>query len=411
MAGKALAPIRITDFSGILAGAGASRILAAFGAQVIRVENPANNGAWDILRNGGPNIDERRGYNLGGLFNNHNVEKLGITLNLATKKGRELFPRLVAISDIVAENFAAGVLARLGFGYEQLSAIKPDVIYLSNCGFGHWGPYQEFKTFGPVVQAVSGLTYTSGIRDQVPAGWGYSYMDHGGAYFSAMAMLAALHHRHKTGEGQHIDLATSEAGLTLTGTAILDYTVNGRRMYSPRGYDSNRGGEAPYAPHNIYAALGTDEWVSIACRDDRDWQELAGEIGEAAADPRYASVAGRMANRDDLEALVGSWTVHLDKYEVQRRLQARGVPSAAVQTPEERIDKDPNSSAWGLWPTVHHTEMGEHRVDGLPVHASATDWAIERAAPCVGEQNQEVYGGILGMSEDEIAELKAEGVI
>jgi crotonobetainyl-CoA:carnitine CoA-transferase CaiB-like acyl-CoA transferase len=410
MAEKALSRIRITDFSGVLAGAGATRILAAFGAQVIRVENPANKGAWDPLRAAPPYVDDRRGHNFGGGWNNHNVEKLGVTLNLNTEKGREIFPELVAISDIVAENFAAGVLERLGFGYEQLKAIKQDIIYLSNCGFGHWGPYQPFKTWGPIVQAFSGLTYTSGLLDQPPAGWGYSYMDHGGAYFGAIAMLAALHHRHKTGEGQHIDIATTEAASTLTGSAILDYTVNGRRTRSERGYDSNRG-EAPMAPHNIYAAEGTDEWVAIACRTDEEWRALAGEIGDAAADQRYATVEGRLANRDDLEALVGNWATGQNKFEVQRRLQALGIPAAAVQTPEERIDKDENTLAWGLWPTVHHDEMGDVRVDGIPVHASSTDWELKRGAPLLGQHNREVYGGLLGMSDEEIEALTAEGVI
>lgn len=410
MAGTALSGIRITDFSGVLAGAGNSRILAAFGAEVIRVENPANNGAWDPIRAAPPFIDERRGHNFGGGWNNHNVEKKGITLNLNTKRGRELFPRLVALSDVVAENFAAGVLSRLGFGYEQLSAIKPDIIYLSNCGFGHSGPYEQFKTWGPIVQAFSGLTYTSGLPGQPPAGWGYSYMDHGGAYFGAISVLAALHHRHKTGEGQHIDLATTEAATTLMGPHILDYTANGRRTRSANGYDSNRG-EGNMAPHNIYPAQGVDCWVAVACRTDEEWHALANEIGEGAGDPRYATLAGRLANRDELEALVARWTALQDKFEVQRRLQALGIPAAAVQTPEERIDLDPNAQGWGLWPTVHHNAMGDVRVDGIPVHASETDWEIKQGAPLLGEHNREVYGGLLGLSDAEIDELTAEGVL
>ena len=406
----ALSPIRICDFSGVLAGAGASRILAAFGAQVIRVENPANNGSWDPLRAGGPFIDDRRGHNFGGGWNNHNVEKLGVTLNLATPKGREILPRLIAISDIVAENFAAGVMERLGFGSEALKAIKPDIIYLSNCGFGATGPYQPFKTWGPIVQAFSGLTYTSGLTDQPPAGWGYSYMDHGGAYYGAIAMLSALHHRHKTGEGQWLDLACTEAASTLTGTAILDYTVNGRGVRNSRGVDSNRG-EAPMAPHNIYPSLGDDEWVAIACRNDEEWLALAGEIANQALDPRFGTLAGRQAHRDELEALVGRWTADLDKYEVQRRMQSLGVPAAAVQRPEERIDKDPNTEAWGLWPMVHHDEMGDVRVDGIPVHASRTDWELKRGAPLLGQHNREVFGGLLGMSDQEIDALHAEGVL
>lgn len=405
----ALSHIRICDLSGQLAGAGATRFLATFGAQIIRVEDPVRKGGWDIVRGSGPYKGEP-GIETSGGFNNHNVEKLGITINLREERGKELLRELVAVSDAVTENFAAGVLARMGFPYEEMCRLKPDIVYVSNSGFGSNGPYSSFKTWGPIVQAISGLTYTSGLLDQPPAGWGYSYMDHGGAYFGAIAMLAALHHRHRTGEGQWLDLACTEAASMLTGPAILDFTVNGRRTRNPHGVDSNRG-EAPMAPHNIYAAAGVDQWVAIACRTDEEWARLAGEIGEAAADPRYTTYEGREANRDELEALVGRWTANQDKFAVQQRLQALGVPCAAVQTPEERIDRDVNTEAWGLWPTVHHSAMGDVRVDGIPVHASKTDWQLERGAPCLGEHNEQVYGGLLGMSAEEIAELKAEGVL
>ena len=158
----ALGHIRICDFTGQLAGAGATRFLAAFGAEVIRVEDPVSEGRWDILRGIPPYKDERRGNEFSGAFNNHNVEKRHITLNLRTEQGKDLLRRLVAVSDVVAENFSAGVLERWGFGYDDLTAIKPDIIYVSNSGFGHTGPYAGYKTWGPIVQAVSGLTWSSG---------------------------------------------------------------------------------------------------------------------------------------------------------------------------------------------------------------------------------------------------------
>jgi benzylsuccinate CoA-transferase BbsF subunit len=409
---KALDRIRITDFSGVLAGAGASKILAAFGAQVIRVENPADNGAWDVVRGSPPYVDERRGHNLGGGFNNHNAGKLGVTLNMQTEKGRELFPRLVAISDVVAENFAAGVMERLGFGYERLREIKPDIVYLSNCGFGAYGPYVKFKTWGPIVQAVSGLTHSSGLPGQPPAGWGFSYMDHMGAYVGATSLLAALHHRNRTGEGQWIDLAMTEAANTLTGTAVLDWSVNGRSTRREGFPDANHSESPPMAPHAIYPAQGEDHWVAIACRDDADWAAMCEEIAELwVHDERFATLEGRLANQTALDDLISRWTRLFDEFEVAERLQAAGVPASAVQRPEDRIDNDPNTAEWGLWPEVRHTEMGNVRVEGMPVHASKTDWSIERAAPCLGEHNREVYGGLLGMSDEEIAELQAEGVI
>ena len=228
MTAQALGHVRICDFTGQLAGAGATKWLAAFGAEVIRIEDPVKQGTWDILRMMPPFVDERRGVDFGGGFNNHNVGKRGITLNLRTEKGRELLAEIVKRSDVVAENFAAGVMERMGFGYERLKALRPDVIYVSNCGFGQTGPYGAFKTWGPIVQAISGLTFTSGLPDREPAGWGYSYMDHTGAYYMAIAILLALLHRQRTGEGQWVDLSCTEAGLTLHGPALLDWTVNGR---------------------------------------------------------------------------------------------------------------------------------------------------------------------------------------
>jgi crotonobetainyl-CoA:carnitine CoA-transferase CaiB-like acyl-CoA transferase len=408
----ALARYRICDFTGQLAGAGATKWLAAFGAEVIRIEDPVRQGMWDILRAMPPYVDERRGPDFGGGFNNHNVGKRGIALNLRSERGRQILAEIVKRSDVVAENFAAGVMEKLGFGYPRLRELRPDVIYVSNCGFGHSGPYRSFKTWGPIVQAVCGLTFTSGLPDQPPAGWGYSYMDHTGGYYMAIAILLALVHRERTGEGQWVDLACTEAGLGLHGPALLDWTVNGRPLRRPGQPNGNRSEWPPMAPHGIYPTLGDDAWVAIACRDESDWQAFAAVVGEKwTADPRFADLGLRLANQDALDAEVAIWTRRRERFEVAAALQAAGVPAAAVQRPGERIDHDPNTSAWGLWPTVTHAKMGRVRVDGLPVHFSKTDWRIERGAPCVGEHTDEVLRELLGTSDAELASLRAERVI
>ena len=185
-------------------------------------------------------------------------EKLGITLNMGTKKGKEIFPRLVAMADIVAENFAAGVMERLGFGYEQLKAIKPDIIYLSNCGFGATGPYQPFKTWGPIVQAISGLTYTSGIAGQAPAGWGYSYMDVTGGWCGGLGMMMGLLRMKRTGEGVYVDYAVTEAAMAMLGPFFLDYQVNGRGTDRPDFPPGNHSEWPGVAPHNTYRCAGID---------------------------------------------------------------------------------------------------------------------------------------------------------
>jgi crotonobetainyl-CoA:carnitine CoA-transferase CaiB-like acyl-CoA transferase len=408
----ALAGVRICDLGGILAGAGATRIFAALGAQVIRVEDPVKKGRWDIVRGAGPFVDDRRGNDLGGTFNNHNVEKLGVTINLRQPEGKELFRRLVAISDVVTENFSAGVMDRLGFGYEQLRELNERIIYVANSGFGKTGPYAKFKSFGPIVQAVSGLTFTSALPGQPPAGWGFSYMDHMGANFMALAILGALVRRNRSGQGASIDMSCTDAGLALAGPELLDFTVNGRPARASGSVNSNADNMPAMAPHGIYPSAAEDTWVAIACRDDQDWARLAAAIGEEwAADKRLAGLDRRLAEREDVDKSVAAWTVQRPAEEVRDAVRRAGVPCAKVASPPDRVDEDPATARWGLWPTVRHTEIGDVRVDGMPMHLSETDWVIARGAPCLGEHNRFVFGELLGLSDAELERHVAAGVI
>ena len=407
---KALEGIRVCDFTGQLAGAGATRWLAAFGAEVIRVEDPVQAGRWDILRGMQPFKDERRGIDMGGAFNNQNVGKLGITLNLRTERAKEILRELISVSDAVTENFAYGVLDRWGFSYDALREIKPDIVYVSNCGFGHSGPYRHFKTWGPIVQAVSGLTFSSGLAGQPPAGWGYSYMDHTGAYYMAMAIMLALIHRNKTGEGQWVDLACAESALSLNGPALLDWTVNGRPLRTETGINSNRSQYLPMAPHGIYPASGDDNWIAIACRQNNDWSRLAGLIGEPWA-RNFEELETRLELQGELDVKLGEWTRLQDKLSLQDMLRELQLPVAVVQKPQERIDHDFTTAAFGLWPEVQHNAIGTVRVDGLPVHLSETDWQFDKAGPCLGEHNEKVLTEILGMTSVEVAQLVEEGII
>ena len=406
----ALSHFRICDFTGQLAGAGATKWLAAFGANVIRIEDPVKQGRWDILRGTGPFIDDRRGIDMGGAFNNHNTNKKGITLNLRTSKGKEILTELIKISDAVTENFAEGVLNKWGFGYESLKAIKPDIVYVSNCGFGHKGPYSSFKTWGPIEQAVSGLTFSSALPGQPPAGWGYSYMDHTGGYYMTMAIMLALLERDKSGEGQWVDLACTEAGLSLNGPALLDWTVNNRPMRQPDGFSSNRSQYSLMAPHGMYPCSGDDEWIAIACRDDNDWQVLASFINEVWCGD-YSSLENRLDRQDELDESIENWTKQKEKFDLQDRLRQLSIPVAAVQKPGERFDHDPTTGNFALWPTVTHSEMGDVRVDGLPVHFSETDWEMTAGGPCLSEHTEEVLVELLGMTSGEVVKLREEGVI
>ncbi|MGE0387210.1 MAG: CaiB/BaiF CoA transferase family protein [Gammaproteobacteria bacterium] len=408
----ALSRYRICDFSGILAGAGATKWLAAFGADVIRIEDPVRQGMWDIMRAFGPYVDERRGIEMSGGFNNHNTGKRGITVNLRTDKGRAIVAEIIRRSDVVAENFAAGVLAKMGFPYERMRELRADIVYVSNCGFGHRSPYWRYKTWGPIAQALGGLTFSAGLPDMEPAGWGYSYMDHTAAYYMAMAILLALVHRERTGEGQWVDLASTDATLTLNGPALLDWDVNHRPLRRPGQPHGNRNDWPPMAPHGVYPAAGDDEWIAIAVRNDDEWRALGAVAGAPwCADPAWATLAARHADQDALDAAVAGWTRLHDKFDLQARLRAARIAAAAVQRPQERIDQDPTTGEFGLWPEVTHPHIGRVRVDGLPVHLSRTDWTIDQPAPCLGQHNEEVLHELLGMSREEVAALRAEGVL
>ncbi len=405
-----LSHIRICDLSGQLAGAGATRALAAFGAQVIRVEDPVTRGLWDIVRQLGPFIQDDRSPDGAAGFNNHNVEKLGVTINLRTERGKELLRELIHRSDALTENFSAGVMDRLGFGYERLKELRPDIVYVSNCGFGQTGPYASFKSWGPIAQAVSGLTWSSGLPDLEPAGWGYSYMDHTGAYQMAIGLLAALWHRSRTGEGQWVDMSCSEGGIGLTGPALLDATINGRDLRRDRPADSNHSTWPAMVPHGIYPASEEDTWVAIACRHDDDWQALSKVVGEAWADPGLA-LAARMAAQDSIDEKLAAWTGNRQAGEVVGMIRSADVPVAVVARPAYRCDIDPDNTAWGLWPDVQHGRHGRVRVDGLPVHLSRSDWRLDRGGPFLGEDNDRVFTEVLGLTEEEIAELSRDGVI
>jgi benzylsuccinate CoA-transferase BbsF subunit len=406
-----LSGIRVCDLSGQLAGAGATRTLAAFGAQVIRVEDPRRQGRWDIMRGSPPYVDDRRGLELGCAYNNANVEKLAITLDLRQERGRELVRALIARSDVVTENFSAGVMDRLGLGWTELQRVKPDIIYVSNSGFGHSGPYSRFKSWGPIVQALSGLTATSAIAGQPAAGWGFSYMDHHGANFMTIAILAALRHRARTGEGQWVDISGVEAASAMVGPRILAAGVNGPGEPLDGSFDSNHSEFAAMVPHNIYAVAGEDDWIAVACRNDGDWHALATCLGtEWANDPDLATLAGRQAREQTIDIGLAAWCRARSRADAVAAIQSAGVPCEPVLRPSERIDDDPRTAAWGLWPVVEHPVIGKVRVEGLPIHLD-NDWSITAPAPMLGQHNNVVLSDLLGLTEAEIEQLRADAVI
>lgn len=414
-----LAGVRVVDLSWIVAGPTCTRILADFGAQVIKVESQQ---VRDTIRNGAPFADGKQGINRSGSFNNLNRGKLGVTLNLGHPKGLELLKRLLAISDVLVENFSSRVLEdRWDLTYATLRELRPDIIYCSLSGFGHSGPFRDNTTWGPTAQAVSGLTLMSGLPGQEPAGWGYSYMDNTAGYQAAIAVLAAIHYRNRSGKGQWIDLSQSEGGLAMTGTAILDYTVNGRSYRRAGNPPGNRADNPKVAPHNTYRCKGEVvvadgrkdwRWCAIACFTEEQWRSLCRVMGRDGleSDSRFATNAARLADQDALDGVIESWTRERDPYQVMDLLQRTGVPAGVVQNAEDKVERDAQLRARQWLVEAEHPEIGRRMFEGVSARLSKTPGCVRHGAPLLGGDNDFVLREVLGLSDEEMAELEAEEV-
>ena len=417
---RPLQGVRILDLTWLLAGAGGPRLLASLGAEVIRLE-------WrdklDFLRHSPPVIPvegstqvrtQVQSVNRGGLFNDNNPGKRSFSLNMAHPKGKELFKRLLGVSDVIVESYRADAMTKWGLGYDVLRSVKPDIIYMQQSGWGHKGPYYKYASYGPIAQAISGLTDQSGLPDpHPPAGWGYSYMDWSGAYYCAIAMILAIYYKKRTGKGQYIDGSQIEPGIFMTGTAILDYLVNDRHWKRT----GNRSPYRPAAPHGAYPCAGTDRWIAIAVSNDNQWRALAAEMGNPAwsRDAGFSSLAARIVNQDELDRLVGEWTRDKEPFALQDRLQKAGVPAGVCQTSEDRVERDPQLKHLQWLIPLPNSEVGTWPIKDVPFHfANATvdqGGPIHRASPCYGEDNDYVYGELLKLSAQERADLEKEGVI
>ena len=416
--------IRILDFTWFLASAGGTRFLAAFGAESIKVElksHPDTRLAAMAPVGGREARDKATAplkgvtdTDMGGQFNNKNPGKRGISLNVRHPKGLAIAKRLVAMSDIVAEGFSPGVLDNWGLGYEVLKSIKPDIIYVQQSGMGAQGKYGRFRTVGPIANAFAGLSEMSGLPEPaMPAGWGYSYLDWMGAYSFALAMLSALFHRERTGEGQWIDASQTEVGLFINGTALLDWSAN-ERIWTRYG---NRSPYKPAAPHGVYPCAGDDRWITIACFNDAEWKALAetAKCTQWLSDPRFATLEARLKHHDALDGAIAEWTRSGEDYPIMLALQRAGVPAGVCQTAGDRCDNDPQLAELQWLTEVTGTKIGRWPIAEVPVKLSESPayigGRIDRGAPCYGEDNEYVFGELLGISKREITAMAEEGVI
>ena len=394
---------RLIEFTTAWAGPYATCMLAMLGMEVIKVESRA----WlDHTRSRSfstgrtfENPDES------GVFNNLNLNKKSITLNLKKKEAVEIAKRLLAQSDALMENMRPGVMGRLGLDYESVARVKPDMVYLSSSSCGQTGPEREYVGYAPTFAALGGLSHNTGYEDRPPSNF-MGAIDLRSATTAAVALLAAMIRRQRTHKGAYIDLASQEAIAVLNGEAIMDYFLNDR-IRKRRG---NR--DDVMAPHNCYPCAGDDKWISIAVATEDEWHQLCRAMNrrDLETDPRFARQAARLKHQGALDRIIGEWTREQEAHGVMEMLQGVGV-AAAPSLSAKGLFKDPHIRERKVFRKVEHPVLGENWVISPPWRFSETPAEIKRHGPLLGEHNEEVFQGLLGMSGKEMERLKAAEVV
>ncbi len=397
--------IRIADFTWWIAGTMATRLMAAYGAHVIKIESTIQR---DQIRDTGQIQTGNPSLNASPGFNGINPGKMSMTLNPKHPKGLEVAKRIISISDIVADNMTWGAMARLGLGYDDLVKIKPDIIVLTMPVMGPGGPYTHFTGNGEQIAAAAAMHHLTGYPEEIGMAPGPVYPDWASnPYHAVTAVMAALYHKHKTGKGQHIVLSQYESVVNVTALSIMDYSVNGR-------IQTRMGNRSPYgAPHGIYRCQGEDRWCTIAVYTDEEWQGLCGAMGwpEWSRSDKFSTVLGRTESVDELERLLEDWTALRSAEEVMTTLQKHGVAAGVVQNARGLLENDPQMKARNHYVRMDHPEIGNMAFDDYPFKLSKTQGRLTRHAPLIGEHNEIVLSELLGMSEDEVNELIIDGVL
>jgi benzylsuccinate CoA-transferase BbsF subunit len=401
---SAAAGLRVIEFGGFAAGPVVGKHLANYGAEVIRIESKAR---LDGFRTHYPPFkDNQPGLERAGIFSFFNDGKRSVTLNLKLPRGLELARQLVAKADVVVENFTPGTMARLGLGYEVLSAENPGLVMLSTCNQGQFGPHANHPGFGSHLTSLAGFTHLLGNPGETPVLLYGPYIDYIAVGFGLNAVLAALLRRRKTGKGSYIDVSQYETGVQFMAPALLDLEVNGH-------VPSRNGNRHPSAaPHGVFPCKGDDRWCALSVMDDAEWQRFVTAIGSPAwaADAKLATVNGRKDHEDDLERQVTEWTRQLDRDEVVARLREHDLRVYPVNSMED-LFTDPQLAARQEWRPVDHPVQGRIHAHAPPFLLRDTLPTLDRPAPSLGGDNTYVLSEIIGLSGDEIEDLARQGVL
>jgi benzylsuccinate CoA-transferase BbsF subunit len=383
--------IRILDFSWVLAGPYATRLMADFGAEVIKIQ---------------PLLPEADDAYSQAYYATWNRNKLGFSLDLSRAPGLEIARRLIQISDAVVENFSPRVLTNWGLDYAEMQKIKADIILLSLSMMGHDGPWRDFSGFGPAVQSFGGLTALTAYSENEPVGAGFSYSDHVAGLYGALALQGALEYRGRTGRGQYIDLSQTETLLSLLADPLIRQSRDGENT-PIRGNRSDG-----CAPQGVFPCRGEDRWVAISVASDQEWQALTKVMGfpEEARQERFSSLSGRMKYEAEVEKLISVWSVQHSAEEAAEILQAHGIAAEAVKTSAD-LAVDPVLNERGFFIHLDQPGHGNAISEASPIRLSATPAQYRRAAPLKGQDNQYVLGELLGLTIEEIARLRNQKVI
>jgi crotonobetainyl-CoA:carnitine CoA-transferase CaiB-like acyl-CoA transferase len=392
----ALSGLKVLDFTWAYAGPATTRCLADYGATVVRVESSKK---LDSYRTVGPFKDGKAGIDRSGGFSNVNMGKLDLSLNLTLPEAREVIFRLVKWADIVIENYSPRVMRGWGMDYQSLRKLKPDIIMLSSCLNGQTGPSTMLAGYGTMGAVMAGFGELTGWPDRAPSAPFGAYTDYIAPRFSVAALLSAVDHRRRTGQGQYIDLSQSECSMHLLGPAILEYTVNGRI----RGRMGNA--VAEYAPSGVYPCLGTERWIAIAAPTDEAWRALCKASARGwSEDNRFANMSARLANREALDAAISEWTAGFEPDALEELLQGVGVPVHRVSSPPDTL-ADPQLQARKHIAYVDHPQLGAALYESSRMRFSRTPAALRWPGPQIGEHNDYVLRELLGLTDEEIANL------
>ena len=396
----ALAGVKVVEFGAYAAGPCISKYLANFGARVVHVESRQRPDGFRLQYP--PFKDGQVGLNRSGCFAFFNDSKHGVTLDLKNSEGLKLANRLVEWSDIVIENMRPGVMARLALDYESLRERNPNLIMLSTSNMGQTGPHATHPGFGSQLSSLSGFTQLIGEPDGPPYFLYGPYIDFVAVAFGGVAVLAALDHRRRTGEGAYIDLSQFETGVQFIGSAMLDYSANG--VVANR--DGNR--DAFAAPHGCYPC-SDGEWCVISCWDDHEWERFGRTANPAwLTDERFATIEKRKENEEELNRLIGAWTSSQTAERLMWRLQTRGVHAAKINRVQD-LFTDPQIAFRNIWQQQEHPELGNHKYRMVSYELNETPGRVRGAAPCLGADNEEVFIEWLGLSRCEYEELSEKG--